>query len=199
MTATTLPDTRERLLQATAGLLWEKSFQATSVDDLCSRAEAKKGSFYHFFASKTDIAIAAIENTWEQTRLAVFEPIFSSDASGLTQIRNLVDTVHDYQTYLAQEKEAYLGCPFGNLGQEMARQDERIRVVLHKIFLAHCNYLQGALERAVQAKEIPAGNAVQRAQRLFALLEGAFLLAKVANDPAVFKQALANVEIIAAS
>lgn len=193
------PDTYDRLLQAAASLMWERSFQATSVDDLCNRAEAKKGSFYHFFPSKTDLAIAAIENSWAQAKLSIFEPIFSGNDSGLTKLQRLMDTIHEYQSWLASEKGSYMGCPFGNLGQEMARQDERIRTALQNIFDAHCGYIEAALSQAGQAGEIPAGDYRVRARKIFALLEGAVLMAKVANDPEVFRSITPAVMLIAAN
>lgn len=192
-------DTRDRLLQAAANLMWERSFQGIGVDELCQCAEAKKGSFYHFFPSKTDLAVAAIERSWVQVKEAVFDPIFKESGSGLRQLQALVETVHKFQRKVTAEKGAFLGCPFGNLGQEMARQDERIRETLQKIFDAHCDYIEAALIRAQQAGEIPVGNNRQRAKNIFALLEGAQLLAKVANDPKIFRSVAAAVMVIAAA
>jgi len=54
-------DTRERLLEAAIDLLWASSFGAVSVDQICEGAGVKKGSFYHFFESKIDLAIAAYD------------------------------------------------------------------------------------------------------------------------------------------
>ena len=48
MQPTETANTRERLLDAASQLIWERGFQGTSVDDLCQRAKARKGSFYHF-------------------------------------------------------------------------------------------------------------------------------------------------------
>lgn len=191
--------TRDRLLQAAASLMWERSFQGIGVDDLCQRAGAKKGSFYHFFPSKTDLAIAAIERSWAQAKAEIFEPIFKGERGGLSQLRTLVEKVHEFQLHVAAEKGAFLGCPFGSLGQEMARQDERIRKTLQKIFSAHYDYLEAALVRAQQAGEIPAGNNRQRAKNIFALLEGALLLAKVANDPKIFRNVVSAVMVVAAA
>jgi TetR/AcrR family transcriptional repressor of nem operon len=192
-------DTRDRLLQAAANLMWERSFQATSVDDLCQSADAKKGSFYHFFPSKTDLAVAAIEKSWVQAKEAIFDPIFKGNGNGLSQLQTLVEKVHEFQLNVAAEKGAFLGCPFGSLGQEMARQDERIRKTLQKIFNAHYDYIEAALIRAEQAGEIPAGDNRQRAKNVFALLEGALLLAKVANDAKIFHGVMSAVMVVAAA
>lgn len=199
MANTEQQSTRDRLLQAAAEVMWEKSFQSASVDELCLRAKAKKGSFYHFFSSKTELAIAAIEDAWSQVRSAIFESIFNEDNSGLIQIQDLVDTVDSYQGEAASERGSYLGCPFGNLGQEMARQDEQIRAALQNIFDEHYDYLEGALNKARQANEIPAGDNRQRAKNIFALLEGGLLLAKVNNDPQTFRNVARAVNAVAAS
>lgn len=193
------PDTRARLLQAAAQLMWERSFQATGVDDLCAKAEANKGSFYHFFPSKTDLAVAAIEESWAHTKTGIFEPTFDSGESGLGQLRDLAEKVYQVQLDVAGQTGSFMGCPFGNLGQEMARQDERIRETLQKIFDGHCAFIETALVRAVRAGEIPDGNNRQRARNIFALLEGALLLAKVANDPQVFRGIEAAIPVVAAA
>lgn len=192
-------DTRDRLLDAAASLMWERSFQATGVDELCQRASAKKGSFYHYFASKTDLAIAAIERSWQQVKEGIFEPVFSTQESGLAQIQNLIERVCEFQRQTADETGGVLGCPFGNLGQEMARQDERIRMVLQDIFAAHCDFFEGALKHAQAAGEIPPGDNRLRAESIFALLEGALVLAKVANDPEIFLRMASTAMVVAAA
>ena len=199
MPAEVSPDTRERLLQTAANLLWERSFQAAGVDEVCRRANARKGSFYHFFPSKSELAIAAIERSWAETKGAYFEPIFGSTDGGLDQLRRLVTSIYEFQLALAVEKGSVLGCPFGNLGQEMARQDEQIRSKLQQIFRGHCDFIEGALLRAEKSGEIPAGDNRQRAQSIFALLEGTLLLAKVANDPKLLRDAVSAVETLASA
>jgi TetR/AcrR family transcriptional repressor of nem operon len=52
---------KERLTEAAMDLIWENSYGATSVDAICERAGAKKGSFYYFFKSKSELAAAALE------------------------------------------------------------------------------------------------------------------------------------------
>ena len=199
MSSTETADTRDRLLTAAAALMWERSFQATGVDELCQRANAKKGSFYYFFKSKSDLAVAAIERSWVLTKAMFFEPIFSGSGSGLKRIQTLIENISEFQSQVAGGKNGILGCPFGNLGQEMARQDEKIRPSLQQIFAAHCDYIESALDSAVQAGEIPPGDNRQRAENIFALLEGALLLAKVANDIKIFQRTASTVMAVAAT
>lgn len=196
MSTSQSPSTRERPLQAAASLIWEHGYQATGVDELCACAEAKKGSFYHYFPSKVDLAIAAIEQTWQQVEHNVFQPVFSSASSGMAQLDLLVAKVSEYLLVNTGERKVILGCPFGNLGQEMALQDEGIRLVLQRIFEAHCAYIESALNRAQAAGEIPAGNNKQRAKNIFALLEGSLLMAKVGKDLDAFKHTMPVVRLM---
>ncbi len=187
MTEPTSPLTRTRLVQAAKELLWARSFQGTSVDEICSRAGAGKGSLYHFFPSKIDLAIAAIEASWADAKAGTFEPVFSSEPGGLEQLRRLLDAVDRLQLQASRKSGACLGCPFGGLGQEMAHQDERLRATLVRIFDAHCDYLERAIAAAVERGEIPPCDTRRKAEAVFALFEGALLIAKVANDPARFR------------
>ncbi|MDP9291545.1 MAG: TetR/AcrR family transcriptional regulator, partial [Verrucomicrobiota bacterium] len=57
-------DARARLLDAALSLVWENSYGATSVDAICERAGVRKGSFYYFFRSKSELAVAALDADW---------------------------------------------------------------------------------------------------------------------------------------
>lgn len=190
-------DTRDRLVQAAAQMLWERGYQSASVEDLCARAGARKGSFYHFFPSKSDLAIAALEFNWDVTRTRVFEPIIAAGQSGLDNLRALVDRVADIQRRALVARERVPGCPFGNLGQETAHQDERLRRVVQRIFDAHCTQIEAWLNQAERLGEIPPGDNRQRARHVFALLEGALLVAKVANDANVFREIASSIPLVA--
>lgn len=54
-------DANERLIKAVAELIWTGSFGSTTIDQICAKAGVQKGSFYHFFDSKSDIAGLALQ------------------------------------------------------------------------------------------------------------------------------------------
>jgi TetR/AcrR family transcriptional repressor of nem operon len=72
----TIPDTKQMLIDTASELIWKNSYGSVSVDDICKAADVKKGSFYHFFPLKVDLAIAAMEEFY-QSKKAVFDRIFS--------------------------------------------------------------------------------------------------------------------------
>src|SRR5690606_1082388 len=62
---------RQRLLEAARDVIRAKGFAATSVDDLCTRAGVTKGAFFHHFASKEALGVAAAE-FWAESTGALF-------------------------------------------------------------------------------------------------------------------------------
>ena len=89
-------ETRQRLLDTAMALIWEQSYGAVSVDDICERAGAKKGSFYHFFPSKSDLAVAAIDDHWQKLRPDL-DRIFSPQTPPLERLAGYCDLVYEQQ------------------------------------------------------------------------------------------------------
>src|SRR5579863_7424900 len=51
---------RIRLLDAALHTIRTKGYAATTVDDICHEAGVTKGSFFHHFKSKDDLALGAV-------------------------------------------------------------------------------------------------------------------------------------------
>src|ERR1051326_1563388 len=56
-------DAKERLMDAVLELIWTGSYGSTTIDQICDKAGVKKGSFYYFFESKADLAVAALDES----------------------------------------------------------------------------------------------------------------------------------------
>lgn len=54
-------ETRRKLVDATLRLMLEQGFAATTVDQICEKAELTKGSFFHHFPNKEAIGRAALD------------------------------------------------------------------------------------------------------------------------------------------
>src|SRR5687767_7952019 len=101
---------RERLMEAVNQLIWVGSYGSTTIDDICARAKVKKGSFYHFFESKSDLAVAAVECDWEQRRKE-FDSIFSPVVPPLERFIRLTEYMYRSQKRAFDEFGRVLGCP----------------------------------------------------------------------------------------
>jgi TetR/AcrR family transcriptional repressor of nem operon len=182
-------DARERLIDTAVGLIRARSYASVSVDDLCRHADVRKGSFYHFFPSKRDLALAALDAWWETTRSEVLEPSFQTDVPPLQRIERVFQRIAAQQARHQERDGRVQGCPFGNLALELSAQDETIRERLEAIFGRFAGYFERALEEARAGGTVPADTDVPlTARALLAYLYGAILLAKTANDVSVMQQ-----------
>jgi TetR/AcrR family transcriptional repressor of nem operon len=175
-------DAREKLLQVAFDLIWENSYSSVSVDDICERAQVKKGSFYHFFPSKCDLALAAID-AWVQTKRPMMDAVFSPSVPPLERLRTFCDFVYRDQKRIFEERGHVLGCPFASLGCEMSTQEERLRAKTSEITGRMLNYLESAIAEAQRLGQIPAGDPRDAARLLHSLKTGMITEAKIHNDP----------------
>src|SRR5258707_1269333 len=112
-----IPDTKQKLIDTALELIWRSSYGSVSVDDICKSADVKKGSFYHFFPSKVDLAIAAMEEAYKTIKPA-YDTIFSSATLPLTRFENLADFIYESQQQAAIKYGRVCGCPCASLGSE---------------------------------------------------------------------------------
>jgi TetR/AcrR family transcriptional repressor of nem operon len=56
-------DTRQRIINAAQALIYQRSYNEVGVQEICDHAKVQKGSFYHFFPSKSDLALAVLDKS----------------------------------------------------------------------------------------------------------------------------------------
>jgi TetR/AcrR family transcriptional repressor of nem operon len=174
-------DVEERLMNAAMDLIWENSYGSTSVDAICERAGAKKGSFYHFFESKSELAVKALEADWQQKR-AKMDQIFSPSIPPLERLRVYFEHVYQGQAKAHGECGAVLGCPYCSLGCEIGTQDRAIGEQVRKILNRNAKYFESAIRDADALGLISAPDAKTKAQMLVAFFQGSLAQARIEND-----------------
>src|SRR5712692_7656669 len=103
-------DAKERLMEAVRELIWTGSYGSTTIDQICEAAGVKKGSFYYFFDSKADVAVAALDAEWNRHRPEL-DAIFSSTVPPLERLRKYCEYGYQIQKQIAQKCGCVLGCP----------------------------------------------------------------------------------------
>lgn len=174
-------DAEERLMNAAMDLIWENSYGATSVDAICEKAGAKKGSFYHFFASKSDLAVKALEADWQRKK-ACMDEIFSATVPPLERLRRYFDYVCEGQSKARGKCGAVLGCPYCTIGCELAAQDKAIGSEVRKILDRKAMYFESAIREAHAEGLIDAPDAKAKTQMLVAYFQGSMAQARIEND-----------------
>lgn len=180
-------DARERLIEAMNELIWLGSYGSTSVDHICERAEVKKGSFYHYFPGKADLAIAAIDETAGDI-FATLDHIYSPTVPPLERIRNEARWGYQHQAEITKRFGRVLGCPLFSLGAEIGTLDEALCLKVKEILDKHLHYYESALRDAQREKLIAPGPVAPVARRLLAYAEGMLTQARIHNDLSYVKE-----------
>lgn len=181
-------DARERLIAAAREVIYAQSYEAVSVDELCVAAGVNKSSFYHFFSSKQELLLMALESQWQRLEEEFLKPAFAEHLSPQEQIMRFFELVLQSQQAQKQRSGHIYGCPIGNLTLEMSTLDEAIRERAMWIFQQWHSYFERMLRQAKEQGIVPATlDIALTAQALVAYFEGTLLLAKGLNDPTVIQ------------
>jgi TetR/AcrR family transcriptional repressor of nem operon len=172
---------KERLTDAAMDLIWGNSYGGTSVDAICERAGAKKGSFYYFFKSKSELAAAALEADWAKRKVEM-DSIFSPTIPPLERFDRYFDYVHDRLAERQTECGSVLGCPLLSIGSEVSTQDQVLRNTVDQILDRKINYFESAIRDAHSQGLIVAPDAKAKARALFACYQGTLTQARIQND-----------------
>ncbi|MFH2124165.1 MAG: TetR family transcriptional regulator C-terminal domain-containing protein [Pseudomonadota bacterium] len=168
--------TRERLIDATYEELYSKGYQGAALVDILRAAGVHKGSMYHFFASKKELAITAISERMAQR----FAERYGSIAKGTgNYIETLVNVLRDTSL-----RDFNRGCPLANLVQEMSNLDEEFDRALKAIYIGYKAAIQAILDQAVTAGEILPCDTARLATFVTIVTEGAILAAKASGNSA---------------
>lgn len=172
---------RDDLIEATRNLLWDRGYGATSPREILAVAGAGKGSMYHHFPSKEALALAAIARNTEQMQVEIAQSL-NAEADVLTRVR----------AYLTEHREALKGCQFGRLVQEPEIIDSpALRSGVGDMFAWIRRQLAAVIADGINSGEFRVGlDPVRTAAAIAATLQGAYVLARAAQDASAFDDAI---------
>jgi TetR/AcrR family transcriptional repressor of nem operon len=176
-------DADERLKQAALDLMWEESYGAVTIDDICKRAEVKKGSFYYSFESKAALAVAALEKMWTDDWKPSLDARFSPSVDPLTRIKGYLESLYSKQCQVKLQTGKVLGCPVCSVGSEISTQEIDVSAKIREIVSRKRRYLESAIRDAVAEGLIEPCDPAQKALAIGCLMEGAVSQARIMNDP----------------
>jgi TetR/AcrR family transcriptional repressor of nem operon len=181
-------DTRQRIVASARDLIYSRSYADVGVAEICARAGVQKGSFYHFFPSKQELALAVIDELGMALEDQVLGPAFVPDLPPLDRLARFLEALHTFQQGTAEQAGHMLGCPFGNLALELATRDEVIRRKLETVFAAIQARFERVLEDATANGEAQGLDIPATAQAMLAYIEGVLLMAKTADDAGLIRR-----------
>jgi len=189
MTVPSPHQSKTKLLGAAFDVIRTKGYAASTVDDICHAAGVTKGSFFHHFKSKDDLALSAAAY-WGETTEGFFAaaPYHTPE----DPFERLVGYV-DFRAEILQGDVPDYTCLLGTLLQETYATHPDIRAACDKVLSAHIAVLAPDIEAA---KRLYAPDAQWSADSvgyfIQTVLQGAFIFAKAKQGPDVARQSLAH-------
>lgn len=178
-------DADVRLMDAAFDLMWEESYGGVTIDDICKRADVRKGSFYYFYKSKADLAVAALERVWNEEWQPRMDRAFSPSIDPLERLTVYLESIYQKQVDVKKEHGRVLGCPVCSVGSEISTQEVDVNAKVREIFARKHRYYESAIRDAVAKGEIEPCDPAQKAAALAGLIEGLVSQARIMNDPEV--------------
>jgi TetR/AcrR family transcriptional repressor of nem operon len=184
------PNARAKLLDAALDVIRAQGYSATSVDDLCAAAGVTKGAFFHHFASKEALAVAAADH-WSAMTGALFAAAPYHDFSEpLDRVLGYIDF---RAALIAGPVEAFT-CLVGTMVQEAFAASPAIREACGASICDHARTLEADIAAAMAQYGVTGFTAASLALHTQAVLQGAFILAKARGGPAVALESVAHLK-----
>jgi TetR/AcrR family transcriptional regulator, transcriptional repressor for nem operon len=189
MTTETQHLSKTRLLDAALHVIRAQGYAATTVDDICRQAGVTKGSFFHHFESKDDLALDAV-GYWEAMTTGFFA------AAPFHQAKDPLDRVLGYLDFRGQiltgEVPDYT-CLLGTLVQETYETHPAVRIACDRALSSHIAALTRDIE-AAKKRHAPRASWSPASVGYFiqGVLQGSFIFAKAQQSPEVVRGNLAH-------
>lgn len=177
-------DAKQRLMDAVLELVWTGSYGSTTIDDICAKAGVKKGSFYYFFKSKAELAVAAVDEDWQKRRPEL-DAIFSPTIPPLERLRRYEQFGCRIQAEMSKKYGRVLGCPLFSVGAEVSTQEDALQKKIQEILEYKRRYFESAIRDAHAAGLIDAPDAAAKSRTLFAYYQGLLTQARIQNNLSV--------------
>ncbi|MFN3970300.1 MAG: TetR/AcrR family transcriptional regulator [Gemmobacter sp.] len=177
---------RRRLLDQALRLFREKGYGATSVDDLCAAAGVTKGAFFHSFPNKQALGCAAMQH-WAEVTDGLFDHAdYHAHPDPLDRVLAYLDLRRD----LVRGKAAEYTCVAGTVVQEIHATHPAIRQAAGQTIRGGAGHVEADLALALTRHPVPGISAESLSLHVQAVIQGALVMAKSQDDPALAVQSV---------
>jgi TetR/AcrR family transcriptional repressor of nem operon len=180
-------ESKIKLLEAALHTIRLEGYAATTVDDICRQAGVTKGSFFHHFKTKDELALAAVDY-WEALTGEFFA---TAPYQSLTDpLDRLLGYVEFRGAILTGELADYT-CLLGTLVQETYASHPQLRMACERGMASHIGALLVDIDAAKQ-RYAPGAlwTAASVGYFIQSVLQGAFIFAKARQNASTVRDSL---------
>ncbi|MEN8550327.1 TetR/AcrR family transcriptional regulator [Acinetobacter soli] len=163
-------NTREKILKTAEQLIYQKGIHATGMDLLVKTSGVARKSIYRYFATKDDVAAAAL-NARDERWMHWFRTECDKGETPTERVLNMFSTLKNWF-----QSEGFRGCAFINIAGETGDPEDPVRRIakLHK---------QKLLDYIFElTSQMNVEQPMVLAKQLLILIEGAITTSHVMGD-----------------
>jgi TetR/AcrR family transcriptional repressor of nem operon len=185
--ATARHESKTRFLEAALQVIRAKGYSATTVEDVCGAAGLTKGSFFHHFDSKEELALAVADFFTEGAGTLFASAPYHQRADPLDRLLAYVD----FRKALLTGELADFTCLAGTMVQEVYDTHPAIREACNRSMSGHAETLEPDIAEAMRKYGVT-GKWTARSLALYtqSVVQGSFILAKAKGGPTVARECL---------
>jgi TetR/AcrR family transcriptional repressor of nem operon len=182
--------TKQRILNAAQEVVLRRGFAATSVDAIQEAAGISRGTFFYHFPSKDDLARALLERYAEQDRLLVDGLMERAERLASDPLQQALVFLALHEELFEEAGDGDPGCLFASYSYEAGLFDSETHELVRGSIEHWRRVLGGKLEDAMRRHDprVPDTDAYVLADVAYGVLQGAFILARTLEDPALMIQ-----------
>ena len=120
-------ETRDAIISTAIDQFWQKSYHGVNMNALSREIGINKATIYQHFASKEELAVAAVHRSSQLSGEYAYVSTFAVTADPKERLEGIYQKVYDLQKSLCDQEGSCRGCPFVSLGMEMATSSHKIR------------------------------------------------------------------------
>ena len=188
-----MSESKERLISVATELFLSRGYGAVGTAEICASAEINKGSFYHFFHSKSDLLVAAIDS-YVNAANAQFEFVASSKATPGDKLRALFNIPFEANRKWRRVHGHSWGCLIGNSALELSTTDENIRIASKSALRKLAISVEPIISEFKTLHQLTKLDKFAGAEFVITMMQGGTLMAKVYNDPSRITEMAYGVE-----
>ncbi len=176
--------TRRKILDAAQQAVLERGFAATSVDRIQDLAEISRGTFFYHFPTKDALARSLIERYAGADRRIVEGFMARAETLARDPLRQVLVFLSLHEELFRGEKGDLPGCLFASYSYEARLFDSRTHALIQESIERWRRVLAAKLEEAVELHPTRVDfDPWSVADLLYGILQGAFVLSRVLDDP----------------
>lgn len=142
--------TRLEILQKAFDLIYQKGFQATSIDDILATTQVTKGAFFYHFKNKEEMGLAMINEVMYPGMKAAFSGLIDRSSHPIEAIHSMVQHALLYDPFFRVQ----YGCPAVNLIEEMAPLNGSFHQALSRLVNQWQEAIQACVSQGIASGQI---------------------------------------------